>query len=361
MQKLFSILLFVLLYVAIALAQATVDFDVLVHDNVGMNQTLSFGLDTAATDGIDPQLGESDLPPPPPGNAFDARFWLPPFAGALSSWKDYRNAPAFPFTGNKQHVIKFQSTDFPITISWNLPGTIASSSYIRDPFGGTLVNASFSGADSVLVTISAIPYVEVSVDYTDVVPVELTSFTAQVSDQTVILSWITATELNNRGFEIQRFTDAESNWEVVGYVAGFGTTTEPKTYSFIDVDITNGIYHYRLKQIDYDGTSSYSDEIKVVVDLTPNEYALFQNYPNPFNPNTSVKFQVPKSGNVTIKIYDMLGQEVRTLFAEEVLRGTYTVDWDGLSDAGVQMSSGTYIYRMTAGEFVQSKEMVLLK
>jgi hypothetical protein len=93
----------------------------------------------------------------------------------------------------------------------------------------------------------------------------------------------------------------------------------------------------------------------------PLDYILFQNYPNPFNPSTSVKFQVPKTSDVTIKIYDMLGQEVRTLFAGEVLRGNYTVDWDGMNNAGVKMSSGTYIYRMTAGEFVQSKKMVLLK
>jgi len=93
----------------------------------------------------------------------------------------------------------------------------------------------------------------------------------------------------------------------------------------------------------------------------PYDYILYQNYPNPFNPNTSVKFQVPKTSDVTINIYDMLGQKVRTLFANQVMRGTYTVNWDGLNDAGVKMSTGTYIYRMVAGEFVQSKKMVLLK
>jgi len=93
----------------------------------------------------------------------------------------------------------------------------------------------------------------------------------------------------------------------------------------------------------------------------PYEYILFQNYPNPFNPSTAVKFQVPQTGNVTIKIYDMLGQEVRTLFAGEVTRGTYTANWDGLNDAGIKMSSGSYIYRMIAGDFVQAKKMILLK
>ena len=93
----------------------------------------------------------------------------------------------------------------------------------------------------------------------------------------------------------------------------------------------------------------------------PLDYILFQNYPNPFNPSTTVNFQVPKTSDVTIKIYDMLGQEVRTLFAGEVLRGTYTVNWDGMNDAGQQMSSGSYIYRMIAGEFMQAKKMVFVK
>jgi hypothetical protein len=93
----------------------------------------------------------------------------------------------------------------------------------------------------------------------------------------------------------------------------------------------------------------------------PLDYILFQNYPNPFNPSTSVKFQVPKTSDVTIKVYDMLGQEVRTLFTGEVLRGNYTVEWDGLNDAGQQMSSGSYIYRMIAGEFMQAKKMVYVK
>ena len=132
MRKLFSIFTIVLLYVTIAFGQATVDIQIMVHDNTGASYPLWFGLDLTATDGIDPALGESDLPPPPPANAFDARFWLPPFSGALSSWRDYRypdgNPPGFPFTGNKQHVIKFQSTDFPITIIWDLPSTIANTS-----------------------------------------------------------------------------------------------------------------------------------------------------------------------------------------------------------------------------------------
>jgi len=119
----------------------------------------------------------------------------------------------------------------------------------------------------------------------------------------------------------------------------------------------------RLILVDTDQRKLMKIEVNLIYSspTLPYDYILFQNYPNPFNPSTAVRFQVPQTGNVTIKIYDMLGQEVRTLFAGEVTRGTYTTNWDGLNDAGVQMSSGSYIYRMTAGEFVQSKKMILLK
>ena len=104
-------------------------------------------------------------------------------------------------------------------------------------------------------------------------------------------------------------------------------------------------------------------EVNIIYESAPVplDYILFQNYPNPFNPSTSVKFQVPQTSDVTIKVFDMLGQEVRTLFTGEVLRGNYTTEWDGLNDAGQQMSSGSYIYRMIAGEFMQAKKMVYVK
>lgn len=104
--------------------------------------------------------------------------------------------------------------------------------------------------------------------------------------------------------------------------------------------------------------------VEIIYDSAPAlplDYILFQNYPNPFNPSTTVKFQVPKTADVTVKIYDMLGQEIRTLFSGQVQRGTYSMQWDGLNNSGSIMSSGTYIYSMKSGEFVQSRKMLLLK
>jgi len=142
---------------------------------------------------------------------------------------------------------------------------------------------------------------------------------------------------------------------------------EPGVHFMADMPFTisnyNDITLDKLVLVDINVQRVMNIEVNIIHQNppVPLDYILFQNYPNPFNPNTSVKFQVPKTSDVTIKIYDMLGQEVRTLFTGEVLRGTYTVQWDGLNNSGTQMSSGSYVYRMTAGDFVQSKKMVYVK
>jgi hypothetical protein len=363
MLKMFSIFSIVLFYICLAFGQ-TVNIQIFVHDNAAAGANMWFGLDLTATDGIDPALGESDLPPPPPGNAFDTRWWIPPFLGALSSMKDYRapgNPPAFPFSGEIQHSIKFQTTDYPVTVVWSLPPQIQSTSVIQDVFGGVLVNKAFFGNDSVVVTNPGIAQLHVFVDYLDIVPVELTSFTAVLVNEEVQLNWTTATEINNQGFDIERRFQQNNHWEKIGFVPGFGTTTEPRTYSFSDENIITGKYSYRLKQIDYDGTFEYSDELAVEVDFTPSDFNLSHNYPNPFNPTTTIQFQVPRMSNVSIKIYDMLGSEVRTLITGQVAPGKYSVEWNGLNDDGVAMSSGNYIYRLVTEGFVDSKQMILLK
>lgn len=369
MRKIFSIFSMVLVYVTITFGQATVEIPFTVTDSNGNTRTLIFGLDQTATGGIDVALGELEQPPFPPGGAWEARFIN--FTGQSTlgegTLKDIRNAPSFPFSGTYSHRIKFQAGDpnwetQTITVSWNnLPPQIVAGSVISNlNFGGS-ESAPFVGTGSLTIPVP-VDYdrLNIVVVYSDMVPVELTSFTANIYGQGVLLNWTTATELNNQGFEIERYSSIQA-WEKIGYVPGFGTTTEPKSYSFLDENVKTGTYSYRLKQIDFDGTINYSEEVEVVVDLTPNDFALFQNYPNPFNPSTSIQFQVPKASDVTVIIYDMLGQQVKSLFTGQVLAGKYTVEWDGTNNAGAKMSSGSYIYRMTAGDFVQVKEMVLLK
>jgi hypothetical protein len=187
------------------------------------------------------------------------------------------------------------------------------------------------------------------------IPVELTSFAASVQGKNVNLTWSTASEINNQGFEVQRKTN--NAWETIAFISGNGTTTESKSYSYTD-DISSiniSTILYRLKQIDFDGTYEYSFIVEVD-GLVPDEYLLEQNYPNPFNPSTSIKYQMPENGFVTIKVYDMLGNEVATLVNEIQEAGNHSVEFDAAT-----VSSGIYFYIMQAGNFTQTKKMTLLK
>jgi len=191
-----------------------------------------------------------------------------------------------------------------------------------------------------------------------VVPVELVSFSASTNGNNVNLNWSTATETNNFGFELERSlssTSSNLNWDKVGFVNGKGTTTESQSYYFADENLANGKYLYRLKQIDFDGTYEYSNEVEVIINV-PEKFELSQNYPNPFNPSTKIKYQIAGSNPVSLKIYDVLGNEVATLVNEIQFTGNYEVTFDASS-----LSSGTYFYRLQAGSFVESRKMILLK
>ncbi len=194
------------------------------------------------------------------------------------------------------------------------------------------------------------------------VPVELTSFTANVRENIVMLEWVTATEVNNYGFEIERqvgSSKAAGNWELIKFVEGHGNSNSPKQYSFTDKNPVGGsVFIYRLKQIDNDVNYEYSDEIEV--EIIPDKFALYQNYPNPFNPSTKIRYQLPQESNVIIKIYDILGAEVITLLNEKKEPGVYEIDFNAQSTAG-GLPSGIYIYRIVADGFVETKKMLLMK
>jgi hypothetical protein len=203
------------------------------------------------------------------------------------------------------------------------------------------------------------------------IPVELLNFSSQVNGSEVTLYWSTATETNNSGFEILRFTQNDSEWEKIGFVPGYGTTTEVHHYSFIDESVSPGNYQYRLKQIDFDGSYEYSKIIEVTV-ASPTKFSLYQNYPNPFNPTTKIKYEIPLSppllkgeseagGFVTLKVYDVLGKEIATLVNEQKSAGTYEVEFNVAQVSRTELSSGVYFYQLKAGSFVETKKMVLLR
>jgi hypothetical protein len=186
------------------------------------------------------------------------------------------------------------------------------------------------------------------------VPVELASFSANVFNNEVELSWITATETNNHGFDLQR-KSGNGEFSSIGFINGAGTTTETQAYSYIDKNLSAGSYVYRLKQIDFDGTFKYSEEVSVeVVNLTT--FALEQNYPNPFNPSTTIKYSLPENSFVKLALFNLLGEEVAILVNETKEAGAYSLSFDA-SD----LPSGTYIYQLQAGSSIKSMKMVLLK
>jgi hypothetical protein len=196
-------------------------------------------------------------------------------------------------------------------------------------------------------------------------PVELITFNAVVKQNKIELTWQTSTEVNNHGFEIERGTtpvspplqggDVRGGWQKIGFVEGAGNINSPKSYSYVDAS-AKGKVVYRLKQIDNDGKFSYSQTVEVIVSELPNEFALMQNYPNPFNPETKISYQIPASGYVSLKVYDMLGKEVATLV-------------NGMQEAGEQQAifsaskypSGMYFYTLKSASFVETKRMVLVK
>ncbi|KUG25951.1 chitinase [hydrocarbon metagenome] len=232
--------------------------------------------------------------------------------------------------------------------------------------GGTVVGGNLES------TVAFSTFSEFTVGSTDdsnPLPVELILFEGLNTEEGVILRWETATEVNNYGFEIERQVSSieyqDSSWVKLSFVQGHGTTNSPKEYLFTDSNLpdTGSTVSYRLKQIDNDGTFAYSKIVTVdlssitsVEEEIPVEYSLAQNYPNPFNPTTTIEYSIPKSVLVSIKIYDLLGREVRTLVNEEKSAGRYEVSFDGS-----ELSSGIYVYSLKAGDFNKTRKLLLLK
>ena len=204
-------------------------------------------------------------------------------------------------------------------------------------------------------------------------PVELTSFTAIISENKIVLNWQTSTEVNNYGFDIERLVLSDhqpidipvsdllekqnlQQWERIGFIEGHGNSNSQKTYEFIDESPPASKLQYRLKQIDLDGKFEYSDIVEVGIHNLPTKYALEQNYPNPFNPTTSIEYSVVSNEYVSLKVYDLLGNEVATLVNQKKEAGKYRVSFDAS-----KFASGVYVYRLTSGSFNLSKKMILIK
>ncbi len=186
------------------------------------------------------------------------------------------------------------------------------------------------------------------------VPVELTSFVALTTDNGIKLEWQTATETNNKGFEVQRSTD-KVNFTTLTFVAGNGTSAERHSYSYLDDSFVNGKVYYRLKQVDFDGTYSYSNVIEADFSM-PLTFELSQNYPNPFNPSTTIKFAIPTASKVVVKVFDVLGREVAILANQDFAAGRYSLQFNANG-----LSSGVYLYTINTEGIDGSKNQAVKK
>lgn len=186
-------------------------------------------------------------------------------------------------------------------------------------------------------------------------PIELSSFTATIKNRDVTLNWRTSSEFNNYGYELERAT-VNNAYSEIGFVSGKGTVNTSSEYYFDDKNLTTGRYNYRLKQIDFNGNYKYYNLQNEVMIGLPDKFSLHQNFPNPFNPVTKIRYDIPVSGNVSVKIYDNIGREVKSIVNEFKDAGYYTVEFNGSN-----LPSGIYYYKLETGNFTATRKMVLIK
>jgi len=196
-------------------------------------------------------------------------------------------------------------------------------------------------------------------------PIQMASFAANVvRDNQVEVAWRTVSETNNYGFEIYRKRGEAGAWAKIGFVQGHGTTLAPQSYTYTDAGLSFGKYYYQIRQVDLDGKSQTFPEMSVTVGVGPEKFVLGQNYPNPFNPTTQIEFVVPQRGYATLKVYNVLGQEVATLFegtpeAGSILTVRFNVSQLPSGQAG--LPSGIYFYTLRSDGRSETKRMLLMK
>ncbi len=264
-----------------------------------------------------------------------------------------------------------------------LAGTLNANIYLLDGLTGSIINQYNTGApvDNAVERITDIFSIDgnYSHEFTagtddgriicysggpfEPVPVELNSFTAVLTGKDVLLKWSTATELNNKGFEVERRNvTGNGDGEIIAFVPGKGTYTGKSYYSYVDPVPASGKYIYKLYQLDLDGTRNDEGSIEIDVNNLPREFSLGQNYPNPFNPVTTIKYSIPMDSRVKITIFNSLGQVVEEIPEQNLAAGFYDEEWSaGTNSSGVYYYSLEAIPQNSGNKFYSVKKMLLLK
>lgn len=271
--------------------------------------------------------------------------------GCFVSWLDSRNPGrgcyAQKVSANGQLIWRYDG----VLLGTVSIGSIYSTSTTVDNSGGLITCWDYASD----------PYINriYSGGYT--LPVELKNLHASVTNEGVVLTWETESERNNFGFEIQRSRSDES-WVKIGFVEGRGTTILHQEYRFIDQSLKgknkNEDIRYRLKQIDFDGTVNYSNTITIYSDRIGNEdrFELGQNFPNPFSRRTSIPIKLRQTERISLKVHDLLGREIKTIYSNEIDAGSRTIEFDAF-----ELQSGCYIYSLNVAGKTLKKMMSLVK
>ncbi len=295
------------------------------------------------------------------GHSFDGT--APLVTGSHLTYNSSSGHYEFSVTGGPGYC-RIQPNDIgaPLSLYFNAYPYIKIHFYPTGPIfdlfpweGGILtIDAWPVGCNTLVLECTAANEGPIGISTNSILPVGLVYLLAAPRGSIVELSWQTATETNNYGFDIEQKSNAD--WAKVGFVEGHGTTNAPQSYSYAD-NSASGKVSYRLKQIDRDGKFEYSKEVEATIATSPTVFALSQNYPNPFNPTTNISFTVPATGRAKLKIFNILGLEVATLFDGEAQTGIfYQVQFNG---AGV--ASGMYFSRLEYNGKAQMTKMTLLK
>jgi photosystem II stability/assembly factor-like uncharacterized protein len=185
------------------------------------------------------------------------------------------------------------------------------------------------------------------------VPIELSTFESSTFGRDIQLKWTTKTEINSNKFEVERMSTF--SWFTVGSLNAAGQSSSPNSYSFIDKNLQSGKYQYRLKMIDNDGAFKYSSIANALISV-PDEFSLTQNYPNPFNPSTIINYSIPENMRVTLSIYNIKGELIRTIVDGFQKAGYFSVSFNGQG-----LSNGIYFYKLDTGKYSQTKKMIFIK
>ena len=198
-------------------------------------------------------------------------------------------------------------------------------------------------------------------------PVELASFSARQAGRSIVLEWITESEVENLGFIIERKRDQTVWHQIASYqthpvLQGQGNTSSRTEYTFTDSDIElEKDYYYRLTEVSTSGDIKTYPPLYIHLEALPGETWMEKAYPNPFNPYTYISYHISEDTDVMITVYDMLGRSVKTLIDGHQVTGSYHVYWHGEDKNDIKTSTGQYIIRMQTDSMVQIQKVTFIK